>query len=89
MGLIRNGRYEYGIGVFWLLNGSYHRDDDLPAYEDIYGMKIWYQYGKLHRTTGPAIELANGLHFWHLNGEIIDCKTQEEFERLMRMKAFW
>jgi len=32
------------------------------------GDKYWYQYGKLHRTDGPAIENANGDKFWYLEG---------------------
>jgi hypothetical protein len=35
------------------------------------GYKAWYQYGKLHREDGPAIEQANGYKAWYLN-DIID-----------------
>ena len=45
--------------------------------------------GQFHREDGPAIELYNGEKYWWINGEEIDCKTQEEFERLLKMKAFW
>jgi len=32
---------------------------------------------------------ANGTKRWYLDDKQIDCKSQEEFERLMRLKAFW
>ena len=33
------------------------------------GHKHWYQNGKLHRTDGPAVELADGEKYWYQNGE--------------------
>ena len=27
--------------------------------------------------------------YWYINGKKIDCKTQDEFLRLIKMKAFW
>jgi hypothetical protein len=53
------------------------------------GFKEWYLNNKLHREDGPAIESANGYKSWYLNGDQILCKTQKEFEQLMRLKAFW
>jgi hypothetical protein len=71
----------------WQLNGFLHRTDG-PAIEQA-NYKAWYLNGKYHCEDGPAIEWANGNKFWYLNGKQIPCKTQEEFERLMRLKAFW
>ena len=45
--------------------------------------------GQLHREDGPACEYSNGYKVWYLNGKFIDCKDQEEFLRLFKMKAFW
>ena len=53
------------------------------------GTKRWYLDGKRHRTDGPAIEYPNGDKYWYLNGKQIDCKSQEEFERLLKLKVFW
>jgi hypothetical protein len=56
------------------------------------GDKHWYLNINLaifHREDGPAIEHTNGYKVWYLNGDQILCKTQKEFERLMRLKAFW
>jgi hypothetical protein len=52
------------------------------------GRKSWWLNGKRHREDGPAIECSNG-NVWFINDEQIPCKTQEEFERLMKLKAFW
>ena len=69
----------------WYLNDKLHREDG-PAieYED---RKVWYLYGKCHRIDGPAVEYTDGKKYWSLNGKRID--TQEEFDRLLRLKAFW
>jgi hypothetical protein len=72
----------------WHLNGHLHRTDG-PAIEYPDGHKQWWVNGKWHREDGPAIEWADGNKSWYLNDKQIPCKTQEEFERLMRLKAFW
>jgi hypothetical protein len=73
---------------FWYVNNKLHREDG-PAIECIDGTKHWYINGKLHREDGPAIEYIGGDKSWYLNDEKIYCKTQEEFERLVKLKAFW
>ena len=72
-------------------NHLYHRGDDLPAIELIDGYRAWFWHGERHRTAGPARIYHNRTDEkeWWVNGERIYCKTQEEFEKLMRMKAFW
>ena len=40
----------------------------VKVHED--GARWWYKNGLLHRTDGPAIELANGARFWYQNGLI-------------------
>ena len=72
----------------WYINGKLHRTDG-PAAEYANGTKYWYVNGKQHRTDGPAVELAEGYKYWYVDDKQIDCSTQEEFERLMRLKAFW
>ena len=72
----------------WYLNGKLHREDG-PAIEWSDGDKFWSLNGKLHREDGPAAEYANGDKFWYLNGKRIDCSTQEQFKRLLKLKAFW
>lgn len=59
------------------------------------GEIIWVNYydvnGKLHREDGPAMEsFVNHLYNnWYLHGVCLDCETQDQFERLVKMKAFW
>jgi hypothetical protein len=57
------------------------------------GLRAWYRDGLLHREDGPAVETISkdGGHvqIWCLMGEKIDCMSQEEFERIVKLKAFW
>jgi len=53
------------------------------------GSKYYFLNGKNHREDGPAIEFAGGGKYWYVNDIQVFCTTQEEFERLMRLKAFW
>lgn len=55
----------------------------------------YYKRGKFHRINGPArIRHANhpvvpgGLQWW-INGERIPVNSQEEFEKYLKLKAFW
>jgi hypothetical protein len=73
---------------YWYLHGKLHRDGG-PAAIYIDGNKRWYRHNRLHREDGPAIEYANGEKRWYLHGKYIDCSTQEQFERLMNLRAFW
>jgi hypothetical protein len=68
-------------------NGNFHREDG-PAVEFDNG-RYWYQHGKLHREDGPAVEYANGRKLWYYHGQQINCQTNEEFVRLLKLKAFW
>jgi hypothetical protein len=80
---------EYKNGSrFWFLNNQFHREDG-PAMEFASGTNHWCLNGKLHRENGPAKEFTDGSGEWWINGQQIPCKTQKEFEQLMRLKAFW
>jgi hypothetical protein len=71
----------------WRLpNGKLHREDG-PACISSTGSKWWYFNGEPHREDGPAVESSNGFKSWWIHGQFI--KTQEEFEKLMRLRAFW
>ena len=72
----------------WWLNGKCHREDG-PAIEWTNGDKYWYQHGLLHRVDGPAVEYASGNKEWCLYGKDIDCNTNEEFLRIVKLKTFW
>jgi len=51
--------------------------------------KEWYVADKLHRLDGPAIIYPDGAMSWYYNDIKIHCETQEEFIRLLNLKAFW
>jgi hypothetical protein len=78
---------------FYYQDDLYHRLDG-PAIIHNDGSKYWYQEDKLHRLDGPAIE-HNHLkgHWpakeWFYRGKKIYCSSQQEFERLLKLKAFW
>lgn len=51
---------------------------------------------KLHREDGPAVEYDDNPDIeyadyksWWINGEKVNCFSQEEFENFMKLKAFW
>jgi hypothetical protein len=74
----------------WWINGILHRDNDLPAVEWADGHKEWWINGKLHRESGPAIDMGGWGKTWWINGKMLDgCDTQEQFERLMKLRVFW
>ena len=64
------------------------RDDNSPDFSGGDGYKAWYHplTREWHRTNGPARIFPDGREEWYLDGKY---KTQEEFERYLRMKAFW
>ena len=83
-------------GLFIDVDGNkywYHHDklhcEGGPAVEYVNGDRHWYLNGKHHREDGPAVEWADGAKFWYLNGKEINCSSQEEFERLLKLKVFW
>ena len=73
----------------WFLNGKYHREDG-PAYISELLQSWWFE-GKRHRTDGPAVEYIGSGSFkeWWYHGVKIDCSSQQQFEKLIKMKAFW
>jgi hypothetical protein len=72
----------------WWLNGKLHRENG-PAIEFASGYKEWWLNGELHREDGPAILGTYGAKQWWYHGKQLDCNTQEEFERLLKLRAFW
>jgi hypothetical protein len=73
---------------YWYLNAKFHRTDG-PAIERAEGSKEWYFHDKRHRVDGPAVEDANGSKSWYYEGKYINCQSTPEFQRLIRLKAFW
>jgi hypothetical protein len=82
----------------WYVDDQLHREDG-PALEKPKNYRAWFKNGKLHREDGVAIEyfgrdgdLGVGwfpTKIWYYRGRRVDCSCQEEFDRLIRMRAFW
>lgn len=70
--------------------GHYHREGG-PAIKYSIGDESWYFHGERHRLDGPAQDwqASSLLLAWWYHGEIIDVKSQEEFECYLALKAFW
>ena len=68
-------------------NTLYHRVNG-PCAEFKDGVKYWCFNGVFHRVDGPAIEERNDK-VWYYQGKKIDCSTQEEFERLIKLRLLW
>jgi len=78
---------KWGNIMFVNEHKKFHREDG-PALILLNGTKEFRQNGLLHRTDGPAIEYSNGAKIWYIEGKHILVKTQEEFERYMRLIIF-
>ena len=72
----------------WYKNGLIHREGG-PAIIHRDGWECWSRNGQVHREDGPAIEWPGHEKAWWYNGQKIDCSSQKEFERLLKLKAFW
>lgn len=72
--------------VWHYVNDKLHCDNGPAVITD--STKIWYQHGLCHRIDGPAMIIGTKF-FWFHQGYKIDCQSQEEFEKLIKLKAFW
>ena len=51
--------------------------------------QLWNLNHKLHNINGPAIISTNGAKTWYYHGKQIGCSSQQKFEKLIKLKAFW
>ena len=72
----------------WYKEGQLHREDG-PAVECDNGNKYWYKEGKCHRIDGPAVEFVDGYKLYYYLGKQIECNSNEEYFKLLKLKAFW
>ena len=72
----------------WYKDDKFHREDG-PAVEDVNGNKWWYKEGLRHRLDGPAIEYINGTKLYFYLDKQIECNSNEEYFKLLKLKAFW
>ena len=76
-----------GDKVWCKQNEKIHRLNG-PAMQFDNGTR-WFQNNKPHRLDGPAKSFANGVKQWFYHGKHIRCYTQEEFERLIKLRLLW
>ena len=76
------------FGIYYYLGNKLHRLNG-PAIDYEYGDKFYYINDKLHRLDGPAAIYNNGYEEWYYEGKRIDCNSQKEFERYLKLKLFW
>jgi len=79
--------YPDGVKHYFNNSGEFHRENG-PAIEYPNGFKRWFKNGIYHREDGPAIELSNGDKYWFYYGKKISVKSQEEFERYLKLIVF-
>ena len=72
----------------WFLSNQRHREDG-PAVEFTDGSKAWFLHGRRNRIDGPAVEYYDGYKKWFYHGKLIDCDSQEEFERVIKLQVLW
>ena len=77
------------ISKFWIDDQNLYHRLNAPAFEYHSGQKYWYQHGKLHRLDGPAKNYSNLDKSWYYQGQIINCSSQEEFERWLKLRLLW
>ncbi len=65
------------------------KNGEIIFIEYIDGYQSWWLNDKRHREDGPALILENGSKEWWYKGSRIECSSQKEFERMLRLKAFW
>ena len=86
--MIKNGlEIDSSGNKFWYKNDKLHREDG-PAIEYVSGHKHWFIEDMWHREDGPAIEWPNGDFYWFIDGKEIEVSSNEEFLRLVKLKAF-
>jgi len=85
---VRAGTIIWKMVIDGVMQDVLHREDG-PAIEYVNGDRAYYQHNLLHRLDGPAFHHISGYGAWYYQGQRLDCETQEEFETLLKLKAFW
>lgn len=69
--------------MMYLIKGAPRTYDPIIEY--------WFQddQGLTHCEDGPAFKWHGEEPEWYIHGRKLSCKTQEEFERVKKLKVFW
>lgn len=73
---------------------TYHKTGDSLHIVYDSGIESYWVDNIRHREDGyayfaPAYNGYDEIKRWYYQGEKINCETQEQFERLIKMKVFW
>lgn len=52
------------------------------------GSEVFIRNDKLHRVDGPASTDTRGNKFWYVDGELVECNSQEEFEATVQFREW-
>jgi hypothetical protein len=71
-------------------NNDFSHRDDGPCC-DHNGNLYYMIHGRYHREDGPAVDIKGSKKFqeWWIHGKKLDCVSNEEFFKLMKLKSFW
>lgn len=73
----------------WWVNGLRHRENDKPAIHYIEDNELhWFENGHYHRLNGPAIICDDGSKMYFYHDEHIDVETDEDFQKIVKLKHF-
>jgi len=80
-----------GVIRYYNNNGEFHRLNGPCFISNT--TKQWCLNGEVHRIDGPAVIYFDTKDYciplaWWYHGVRIDCKSQEEFERYIRLLIF-
>jgi len=70
--------------IVWFCGRQVHREDG-PAVTRPDGKTIWFRYNKVHRVDGPAVTNSDGSVEWFLDGELVEYKTEEDWQEKVNM----
>ncbi len=58
---------KYPLGIDFIVNKIFHRDNNMPSKIFKNGTKIWIQNNHLHRLDDPAIEYSDKFKEYYIN----------------------
>ena len=65
-------------------------NEPLVMIDDKRGVRVYFVNGVRHREDGPALERCQGESEWYYEGDHIpNISCLEEFQRVIKLKAFW
>jgi hypothetical protein len=83
--------YFDGDKYYYDENDKCHNDDGPAIITNL--SKCYFFHGKRHRLDGPAVEgIGSESHikeWWYMGMHIVNCKSQKEFEKFLKLKIFW